>query len=94
MLNLPYAIAGNLEIYEYIFYVPEHSFMHVTVSACFLIRFALQCRFYLKVHNISFKKYYAPAHAQMQKKKRKVGGFLKKNSKPIENIFVNVQLKL
>ena len=34
-------------------YVPERSFMHVTVSACFLIRFALQCRFYLQVHNIS-----------------------------------------
>ena len=30
-----------------IFYVPERFFMHVTVSACFLIRFALQCRFYL-----------------------------------------------
>ena len=39
--------------------------MHLTVSACFLIRFALQCRFYL----------YEPAHAQMRKKKRKVGGF-------------------
>ena len=28
------------------FYVPERSFMHVSVSSCFLIRFALQCRFY------------------------------------------------
>ena len=32
--------------------------------------------------------------AQMRKKKRKVGGFSEKNGKPIENIFVNVQLKL
>ena len=37
----------------YCFYVPECSIMHLTVSAFFLIRFALQCRFYLQVHNIS-----------------------------------------
>ena len=46
-----------------IFYVPERFFMYITVSACFLIRFALQYIFF------------APAHAQMRKKKRKVGGF-------------------
>ena len=42
----------------------------------------------------AIKKYYAPAHAQMRKNKIKVGGFSEKNGKPIENIFVNVQLKL
>ena len=43
----------------------------------------------------AIKKYYAPAHAQMRKNKIKVGGFSeKKNGKPIENIFINVQLKL
>ena len=74
--------------------------MHLTVSARFLIRFdfrgggeASECIMFLN-RTSAIKKYYAPAHAQMRKKKRKVGGFSEKNSKPIENIFVNVQLKL
>ena len=71
--------------------------MHVTVSACFLIRFALQCRFYLyfltalvRLRNIM--------HQHMRrcgKIKKKLADFLKKkNGKSIENIFVNVELKL
>ena len=51
--------------------------MHVTVSACFLIRsadFIYRCIIFLN-RTSAIKKYYAPAHAQMRKKKRKVGGF-------------------
>ena len=51
--------------------------MHVTVLACFLIRstdFIYRCIIFLN-RTSAIKKYYAPAHAQMQKKKRKVGGF-------------------
>ena len=71
--------------------------MHLPVSACFLVSsadFIYRCIIFLN-RTSAVKKYYAPAHAQMRKKKRKVGGFSeKKKGKPIENIFRNVQLKL
>ena len=86
----------RLFAFVYYFYIPDRSFMHLPVSAWFLLSsadFIYRCIIFLNCTS-AVKKYYAPAHAQMRKKKRKVGGFSEKNGKPIENIFVNVQLKL
>ena len=64
LMNLPsglqiiiYSLSVTLAKNYYVFYVPERSFMHLPVSACFLTRFALQWRksadFTVHVHNIS-----------------------------------------
>ena len=64
------------------YYVPERSFMHLPVSAWFLISsadFIYRCIICLNCTS-AVKKYYAPAHAQMRKKKRKVGRFSEKKT--------------